>query len=261
MSAIYENIRRRILALDPDIIEIEKKNKKVFNKNNKMFNFVSLRFKKDNMLVRIIIQKGELIDPKQITVDKTKHDDRDRRQIFFQINSVEEVDYAMEIIKQAYKFNEKHISKKRELKPRHHKRYEFWDQLLTKAKEKKTNFQNLSPTHYHWIGKGGGKSGLSFNFVVLHNYAMVEVYLDIGKKDKNKERYDKLFKHREEIHKIFRDELIWERLDNKRACRISYRFQNVGLKYPETWNELQDKMIEKVIGLENSFRNFIAQLD
>ena len=77
----------------------------------------------------------------------------------------------------------------------------------------------------------------------------------------NKQRFDKLFEYKEEIEKAFGDKLVWERLDNRRASRISYNFDGIGLGDKNEWDGLQEKMIETMIRLEKAFKKYINQLD
>jgi hypothetical protein len=51
--------------------------------------------------------------------------------------------------------------------------------------------------------------------------ARVEVYLDTGDKMKNEALFDALYATKDEIEKEYGRELSWERLDQKRACRIA----------------------------------------
>ena len=262
INEIYEELKRRIIGLDSEIVE--KKNKYFigFNKNNNFFNFAYIKFRKDHIKVGLLIKQGEFKDPKNISVDKTNKDEKETRRMVFNIGSSDEIDYAIDLIKQSYDYNEQYIkgrSTKKSVK--NEKRLEFWKGLLVVAKEKDADFKNLSPTGYHWIGKGGGKSGISFNFVILNKYAGVEVYLDIGKKEINKRRFDKLIKHKEEIEKIFGNSLNWERLDSKRACRIGYKFENVGLKDTDSWKDIQKNLVEKMMRLEKAFERFIEELE
>ena len=46
-------------------------------------------------------------------------------------------------------------------------------------------------------------------------------YLDSGDKDKNKLRFDQLFIHKAAIEAAVGEPLRWERLDEKRACRVA----------------------------------------
>lgn len=257
---LYEELKKNILALDPEIKENEKKNYKGFTKKH-FVNFALLQLRKGHILVRILVHKGELNDPKSITVDKTKKEGMEKRKIYFEIHSKDEIDYAMELIKQAYNFNELLCKRKTELKARHYKRYDFWSGLLKKAKEKNADFQNLSPTYYHWIGKGGGKRGVDFNFVITQNNANVEIYFDTGKKEPNKEMFDYLHGHKKDIENVFKENLDWQRLDSKRASRIMFKFDGIGLFNKELWEGLQDKMVDKMILLEKAFKPFIEQLE
>jgi len=259
IDSLYEELKEKILNLDSEIQERKKKHYIGFNKKNNFFNLCSVKFRKDCIKVKIFVKKGKLIDPKNITSDDER-EDKEIRRIRFDITSKDEIDYAIDLIKQAYHYNEEYIEDKGELTEKDYRRHKFWTKFLDKAKEKNTNFKNLSPSYYHWIGKGGGKSGISLNFAILNNHATVEVYLDIGKREVNKERFDSLFNSKDVIEKIFGDKLNWERLDSKRASRISFKFDESGLKNKENWNDLQNKMINKMILLEKSFGKFIKDL-
>lgn len=152
---------------------------------------------------------------------------------------------------------------KKEFAQRHILRKEFWTKLLEKAKEKTNLHSNVSPSIYSWIGTGAGKSGIGYNYVITNKYASCEVYLDRGKEFEepniNKERFDQLIKNKDEIEKIFGGKLNWERLDSKRASRISVRFEG-SLKNKDSWDELQEKMIDAMIRIEKAFRKTIGNL-
>lgn len=156
-------------------------------------------------------------------------------------------------------------AEKKEYAQRHILRKEFWTQLLEKTKEKTKLHTNVSPSIYSWIGTGAGKSGIGYNYIITNKYASCEIYLDRGKEFEepniNKIRFDKLFKYKNEIEKEFGSEIKWERLENRRASRISIRFENVGLKDKDKWDELQNNMVDAMIKLEKSFRKYIKALD
>lgn len=151
---------------------------------------------------------------------------------------------------------------KRELAERHYERKDFWASLLERAKDKTDLFNNISPRFDAWIGIGGGRAGIAFNFTILKNEAGCEIYLDRGKdSDKlNKERFDELQKHKAEIEEKFGGELEWQRLDNRRASRIKISFKGLGLLDKERWPELQDKMIETMVRMKKVFDPYITAL-
>lgn len=151
---------------------------------------------------------------------------------------------------------------KKEYAERHHLRKEFWTQLLDRAKPKTSLHSNITPPVYHWIGAGAGKSGVGYNYGITNDEATAEIYLDRGKEypNLNKERFDQLHAHKDEIEKVFGGPLSWERLDKKRAARIAFRIHGQGLRDKQQWPELQDKMIDAMIRLETATRPFIREL-
>lgn len=151
--------------------------------------------------------------------------------------------------------------KKKEWADRHYKRLDFWKSLLTKCAEKTRLFSAISPSRYHYIGTGAGRSGVSFTFVILNKQGSVELYIDhdheTGKK--NKAIFDALLADKIAIEKDFGGPLFWERLDDRRACRISKIFKEGGLIKPETWPSLQDAMIDGMIKFEKALRGRLEQ--
>ena len=149
---------------------------------------------------------------------------------------------------------------KGELAERHLKRLEFWEQLLKKSNTKTDLFSNVSPSKECWIGAGAGKSGLSYNYVILKNSARIELYIDTGDKDKNKQIFDQLYSRRQEIESDFGEELEWQRLDDRRACRIAKTVENKGLWDTNAWPTIQDKMIDAMIRFEKALSKHIQRL-
>lgn len=49
----------------------------------------------------------------------------------------------------------------------------------------------------------------------------IELYLDSGDKGVNKQRFDELLAHKDKIEAVVGQPLQWERLDEKRACRVA----------------------------------------
>lgn len=144
---------------------------------------------------------------------------------------------------------------------RHKKRFEFWKSLLARSRSKGiTLFENIKPGRDHWLGTGAGKSGLSFNYVILKNASRIELYIDTGAGDENKRIFDQLYAQKHEIE----DEsvpMIWQRLDDKRASRISVTVsKRIGLRDEDKWVKLQDDMINTMVKFERGLRERIRNL-
>ncbi|MHA1832421.1 MAG: DUF4268 domain-containing protein, partial [Candidatus Baldrarchaeia archaeon] len=91
---------------------------------------------------------------------------------------------------------------------------------MERSKAKTELFSNVSPSKECWISTGAGKTGLAYAYVILRNSARIELYIDTGDKDRNKQIFDEFYRKRQEIETNFGEELDWRRLDDKRACRI-----------------------------------------
>lgn len=148
---------------------------------------------------------------------------------------------------------------KEELAERHILRRAFWTELLTQAKEKMPLHARISPTTDNWVSAGSGKSGLGYNYVIRMEDAQVELYIDRGSAEENKRLFDALVAHKTAIETTFGTALEWQRLDDRRACRIRYVFSG-GLKDREHWPDLQKRMIEAMTQLERALKPEIQRL-
>jgi hypothetical protein len=118
----------------------------------------------------------------------------------------------------------------------------------------------IRPGIENWISAGAGKTGLSYGYVLRMNNAQVELYIDRGDGTWNKRVFDTLYRQKEAIENIFGAPLDWQRLDDKRGCRVRYLLDGYGLQDKEHWPELQDSLIDAMIRLEKAFHNYIRQL-
>jgi hypothetical protein len=99
---------------------------------------------------------------------------------------------------------------------------------LNKALEQRTEFplQGASPQGQNWMVLASFDWTGPYSAMVIAAFARrrrfrVELYLDSGDKEKNKRRFDDLFAHKGMIESAIREPLEWERLDEKRACRVA----------------------------------------
>ncbi len=153
---------------------------------------------------------------------------------------------------------------KKEMAERYTIRENFWAQLLAYSKQKTKLHSNISPTQHSWLGTSAGKPGLGFNYAIRKNETQVELYIDKGKeKEKeNKNIFDKLYNKKEEIESAFGGKLLWERLEGKRACRISKKISIGGYRDDEEkWPQIHKAMVEAMIKLADSLKPHIAKLN
>jgi hypothetical protein len=147
------------------------------------------------------------------------------------------------------KKQEETISSKEEA-TRYKKRYKFWERALPVLRVKTGIFNNISPTKDNWLAGASGYSGVSFNPVIRMDGARAELYIDTGDELRNTSIYEKLKSRENEIISSFSDELIWQDLPGKRACRICVQYHSFGLNDVEHWDEI-------IEWLANSISTFI----
>lgn len=159
------------------------------------------------------------------------------------------------------KVREKEQQERKKKAERYSERLKFWEGLVAIAKAKKTRHANIKPSEDSWIGASSGVRGLNFNYVIAQESARVELYVDRGEQRQNKQIFDELFAKKAQIEQIFGQPLAWERLDDKRACRIKSMVNTGGYRNPESaWPAIQQEMVETMIRLESALKGPIASL-
>ena len=97
---------------------------------------------------------------------------------------------------------------------------EFWKAFIEYNKIHKGIYTSSDGTTHDWLGKRPlGIKGTSVNVIIGKKVCRSEVYIDTGNKEKNKQIFDFYQAFRSEIE-LQIPGLIWQRLDDKDACRI-----------------------------------------
>ena len=103
---------------------------------------------------------------------------------------------------------------------RHEARFAFWRALLTHANEISDLHARISANRMSWLGTR--RHGQWWNYVALQHETRAELYINAPKAEENKALFDALHDDREVIEIAFGDRLSWQRLEDKRASRISF---------------------------------------
>ena len=113
----------------------------------------------------------------------------------------------------------------------------------------------------NWYSFSSGITGISYgaNFA-QGGKARAEIYIDLGDQEKNKRVFDSLNAMHEQINPHFSEMLNWERLDNKRACRVavytdgSIDDSDADLENIKVWH------VERLIKLKAVFGRYLSQV-
>jgi len=139
---------------------------------------------------------------------------------------------------------------------------EFWMQLLAAAQHRTTLHTEATPSTRGWVSTNAGRRGLWYSYAIRRHSGQIELYIDRGRdsEGESKRIFDTLAEHRSDIEAAFGDSLEWQRLDNRRACRIGKRIALGGYRDHGKWPEIQDEMIGAMVRLEQALRPHIARL-
>lgn len=144
---------------------------------------------------------------------------------------------------------------------RYDERLRFWQGLVVVARSQKTRHANIKPGSYSWLGASSGIRGLGFNYVTVQDSGVVELYIDRGDETENKQIFDKIFSQKESVEKAFGHSLSWERLDERRACRIKHLVEEGGYRSPESqWPEIHATMVATMTKLETALKPSLDSL-
>lgn len=150
---------------------------------------------------------------------------------------------------------------KKELAERYDIRRNWWTQVVAQPEAKLHS--HITPSAYSWLGTSAGVRGLNLNFIVSKDGCGAELYIDRGKEhdDANKAIFDQLYAAKEEIETAVALPISWERLDERRACRIKIYLEG-GYRSPEEdWPEIQGRMISAMNTFANALQPRIKKLN
>lgn len=143
------------------------------------------------------------------------------------------------------------------------KRHRFWQQLLSRAADRTPLHSSISPGHDHWIAKGAGIRGVSYNYVISKTTGRVElvIYRGKGRAAEGRAIFEEFRRHQEDIEGIFGSRLEWDAAEGSQVFRIVGTASRDGYGLPETdWPPVQDLMIEGMIRLEKAAAPLLDQI-
>lgn len=136
-------------------------------------------------------------------------------------------------------------------------RLKFWQALLPVARERHDLHKNISPRESDWVG--AGRHGQRWHYVVLMDETRVELYIRGPVAADNKAVFDALFRDRAAIEDAFGAALLWQRLDEKCASRVSYSVPG-GWADESTWPGAVERAVDAMHRLYNALAGRVEVL-
>jgi Domain of unknown function (DUF4268) len=141
-------------------------------------------------------------------------------------------------------------------------RYRAYFQGLIDELREKHNFTNAragQPQNWYTFASDNSRVYKYVTSFALGDRVRAEIYLDCGDKAKNELLFDCLHDQKQIVEKEFGSELVWNRLDEKRACRIAtYRDGGIDAD-SEQLAEVKRWAIESLLKFKKVFPNRIEQ--
>ena len=146
------------------------------------------------------------------------------------------------------------LSKSSELNESQTKRLEFWNMFNEVVDNCGKPFNKRKPSTDHWYSIAVGSSQCHISIDLVNKEHKIRVGLWIRD---NKELFDELLEHKEEIEQKAGLTLIWNRLDDKKACLISADIKGLNFSNQSNYDDLMKKSIDYVVRLRTAFAPFI----
>lgn len=139
-----------------------------------------------------------------------------------------------------------------ELSKAQSERFNFWNKFneIVASRNKPFNIRKATTDHWYNVALGTSEAHISITLVNKTNSIGIEVYIN-----DNKELFDKLYSESESIQNKLGFNMDWQRLDDKKASRIIYYIDGLDFNNHENYDELINKVIDKVIAIRDAFKD------
>ena len=138
------------------------------------------------------------------------------------------------------------------------RRMEFWTQFNEVLEKKGKPFNKRKATTDHWysVGLGTSKCHISIDLVNKEHRIRIGVWIP-----DDKDLYDHLYSHKDEIEKAFGDKLEWDRLENRKASLFCHYILGLDFKKQDNYPELMEQSIQEVVCLRQSVKPFLQSYE
>ncbi len=142
----------------------------------------------------------------------------------------------------------------KELNKSQSERLIFWEQFnqVVISRGKPFNLRKATTDHWYDIALGTSDAHVAIDLISKGNYIVVEVYIN----DK-KELFDRLYSYKSDIEENLGFEMVWDRLDNKKASRIKYRIPGLDFDDHSNYDQLMNQTINIAVKIRDVFAKYV----
>ncbi|MGY6772410.1 MULTISPECIES: DUF4268 domain-containing protein [Gallibacterium] len=139
-----------------------------------------------------------------------------------------------------------------ELSKAQSERFNFWNKFneIVASRNKPFNIRKATTDHWYNVALGTSEAHISITLVNKTNSIGIAVYIN-----DNKKLFNKLYSESESIQNELGFNMDWQRLDDKKASRIIYYIDGLDFNNHKNYDELINKVIDKVIAIRDAFKD------
>ena len=129
----------------------------------------------------------------------------------------------------------------------------FWEQFnqVVVNRGKPFNIRKATTDHWYDIAVGSSEAHIAINLVNKDGMIVVELYIS-----NNKDLFDHLYKCKDDIESKLDIDLIWDRLDNKKASRIKHFIHDLNFDDHSNYDVLMNQAIDVAVRMRDVFKEY-----
>lgn len=148
----------------------------------------------------------------------------------------------------------------RELNERQKLRHSFFEGLLEVARERTSLHAATSPSGDDTVWCGAGTSGVHWTYRIRPGEVRVILAMESSNEQLNRQRFDSILAHRQDVEQAFGDQLKWDAVDGRKRCQILTTITTGGYDSPPAlWPAIFEDSAASMARLEEALRDHVAR--
>ena len=117
------------------------------------------------------------------------------------------------------------------------------------------NVRKATTDHWYDVAIGTSEAHIAIDLINKEGIIVVEIYIN-----NNKALFDMLHSQKEEIEAELGFNLIWDRLNTKKASRIKYYINNLDFNDHSNYGDLMNQTIDIAIKMRDTFKRRLSEI-
>ena len=139
---------------------------------------------------------------------------------------------------------------------RYQNRLEFWNLFNEVLEKRGLPFNKRKASKDHWYNFAIGTSSCDLCMDLVNKEHFIRVKLEIFD---DKGLFDKLYSNKDDIEAEIGEELIWDRIDDKKAAWISYRIYGLDYRNKSNYDKLMNDSLDMLIKMRDAFKPYLTK--